>query len=136
MELFLYTYSTVHCPPNTLYLLFLNFAWILCHYHLEQKLVHLLYPQWEPQNIFVDATVLIYCHKKIMLGINLILIRSYWTWTYMHSIINFSKDTSGTPLLPFNFQYWCHSNNSIHTWWTVYLIHVFIFHSSRWSLYL
>ena len=41
-------------------------ASFLYQYHPEHKKVHLLYYQWDPNNILFDANIWSDCHKQIM----------------------------------------------------------------------
>ena len=48
--------------------------------------------------------------KKFMFCLTDILFIYEWTWAYVHSIINSSKNISGTPLFYFYGKHWCHNH--------------------------
>ena len=74
-----------------------------------------------------DVTVI----NKCRFGLNLIVFILDWTCTYIHSIVNFVKDTAGTPFFYSCVQYRCHSHKISNTRVTFYLIRVCVIHSSR-----
>ena len=72
--------------------------------------------------------------NKFMVWILLIVYRLDWTCTYIQSIINFSNNSFGTPLLSFCFQYCYHSHKNWNTWGILGLIYICFFRYYRWEL--
>ena len=113
-----------------------NVAWFLLHlinntnrcicYIINERPILYWFMKW------FEVTVI----KKFMVCLTHIVFRSDWTWKYVHSIFNCRKDNAVTTLFSFYVQYWCHNNHISHTWGTFYLIHVWIFRSSIWSLFI
>ena len=77
-----------------------------------------------------EVTVKKYC----MFFPTLILIIFYITCTYVHSIVDFSKNTGCSPGFSLYSRYWSHFHNISFTWGIFYLRHFCIFKSSRRSL--
>ena len=72
--------------------------------------------------------------KKCMFCPTLLLIIFDITYTYLHSIIDFSQSTGYTPGFSFYSKYWSHPHKIYHSWGIFYLKYICIFHSSRKSL--
>ena len=56
------------------------------------------------------------------------------TYTYVHSIIDYSQNTGYTPGLSLYSRYWIHLHNISHTWGIFYFRYICIFHFSRRAL--
>ena len=63
--------------------------------------------------------------KKCMFSPTLVFIRFDITYTFVHSIISFSRNTGCTPVLYFYSKYWSHLQNISHTW-GIFISNIFV----------
>ena len=85
-------------------------------YPPKQKLVHQLYYQWDPHIIWIGAKVWSDDQKQMHIFHTLIFIRSDWTFTYIHSIVESSYNTGLYPGFSFYSRFWSPPHNISHTW--------------------
>ena len=99
-------YSIIHSPPKNIFRACLKVSFVsLSISSIMQVGAYSLLSKRFPQH-FGWYKGLKWSHVFLT---NVFLI-SYWTWTYVHSIINFSKDTVGTPWFSFFLKNWCHNH--------------------------